>query len=71
MENNELYKLFAKKEAYYLENSKNAKGTGLGLILCKEFVECHGGAIWAESIKGKGSWFYFAIPYRKDKEEVQ
>ncbi len=38
------------------------KGTGLGLIICREFLDKIGGRIWAESIPGKGSTFYVSIP---------
>ena len=40
----------------------NETGTGLGLLLCKEYVERNGGAIWLESESGKGTTFFFTLP---------
>lgn len=55
-------KLFRIDENQSSLGTQNEKGTGLGLVLCKEFIEKHGGRIWVESELGKGSKFYFAIP---------
>ena len=40
----------------------NEAGTGLGLLLCKEYVERHGGRLWLESEVGKGTTFFFNLP---------
>ncbi len=55
-------KLFRIEESFSTPGTQKEKGTGLGLILCKDFVEMHGGKIWVESEPGIGSVFKFSVP---------
>lgn len=57
-------KLFKIEESFTSRGTNNEKGTGLGLMLCREFVEKHEGKIWVESKIGIGSTFYFLLPSR-------
>lgn len=60
--------LFHINKSFSTPGTNNEQGTGLGLILCKEFVEKHSGKIWAESKPGKGTVFYFTLHSEVDRK---
>jgi signal transduction histidine kinase len=62
MKSEDLPKLFREFEQIDGSYTRRYQGTGLGLALCRRFVQMHGGRIWAESQFGKGSTFTFTIP---------
>ena len=60
-------KIFRIDSNYSTKGTMGELGTGLGLILCKEFIEIHKGKIWVDSQPEKGSTFSFSIPLSKQK----
>ena len=60
-------KLFKIDDTISKLGTNNEKGTGLGLLLCQNFVRLHHGEIWVESTVGKGSTFSFTLPKKQNK----
>jgi signal transduction histidine kinase len=63
MEKQELDNLFNLETPFTSFGIENEKGTGLGLVICREFANRHGGKIWAETRKNEGSTFYVLFPH--------
>ncbi|MBU4099681.1 hypothetical protein KJ980_08635, partial [Patescibacteria group bacterium] len=63
-------KLFQPFQQLEFHLEKKHQGTGLGLVLCKRFIELHGGSIWVESTVGKGSVFTFLLARKPPAEDV-
>jgi len=64
-----IQKLFHIDLKFKTKGTGGETGTGLGLILCKDFVEKNGGRIWCESLEGTGSSFHFTVPARENLVE--
>lgn len=68
IEKEKLHSIFSVETKRSISSSDQYKGSGLGLILCKEFIERHGGKIDAESNPGEGSRFTFTLPGKQFSE---
>ncbi len=61
-----LPKLFNLESSQSTQGTWDEKGTGLGLLICKEFINKNNGDIWVESQLGKGTTFFFTVPIKQE-----
>ena len=64
-------KLFRNDIHFSTRGTKNETGTGLGLIVCKEFIEKHQGKIWLESEENEGTTFFISIPVNRSGDDLK
>ncbi len=70
IESDKISLLFQPNESQSIPGTEGEKGTGLGLIICKDFVEKNNGEIWAESSPGQGTTFWLKLPSQQpDKKK--
>jgi signal transduction histidine kinase len=67
----ELSRVFDRMYRIEQRLSSGADGIGLGLYICRRFIDVHGGKIWVESEGNKGSIFYFTLPVSRKGKKIK